>query len=80
LAYSLLIKPQEHYRHRRAGNHTLPSIMKAPHKTKNSSCRIEVKNMTLGDLIAATYGACGEQRAPKILQLAIDSHLVRFKR
>jgi len=54
--------------------------MKAQHKSKISSCRIEAKNLTLGDLIAATYGACGEQRAPKILQLAIDSHLVRFKK
>jgi hypothetical protein len=54
--------------------------MKAPHKTRNSSCRIEARNLTLGDLIAATYSACGEQGAPKILQLAIDSHLIRFKR
>jgi hypothetical protein len=54
--------------------------MKAIHKTKTSTCPIEAKNLTLGDLIAATYTACGEQRAPKVLQLAIDSHLVRFKR
>jgi hypothetical protein len=53
--------------------------MKTLHKTKNSSCRIDAKNLTLGDLIAATYSACGEQRAPKILQLAIVSHLVQFK-
>jgi hypothetical protein len=53
--------------------------MKTLHKTKNSSCQIEAKNLTLGDLIAATYSACGEQRAPKILRLAIDSHLVQFK-
>jgi len=59
---------------------TVPSNMKSLYKTKNSSCRIEIKNLTLGDLIAATYSACGEQRAPKILQLAIDSHLVQFKR
>jgi len=54
--------------------------MKAPHKTKSTSCQIGAKNMTLGDLIAATYRACGEERAPKILQLAIESHLVRLKR
>ena len=53
--------------------------MKAQNRTNDSSCRIKAKNMTLGDLIASTYSACGEQRAPKILQLAIDSHLVRFK-
>jgi len=53
--------------------------MKALHKTKNSSCRIEAKNLTLGDLIAATYGACGEKGASKILQLAMKAHLVRLK-
>jgi hypothetical protein len=53
--------------------------MKALHKIKNLY-RNDVKTMTLGDLIAATYNACGDQQAPKILQLAIDSHLVRFKR
>jgi len=58
---------------------TIPSNMKTLHKTKNSSYRIEAKNLTLGDLIAATYSAYGEQRAPKLLQLAIDSHLVQFK-
>jgi hypothetical protein len=52
--------------------------MKAQHKTKNF-CQSRDKNMTLGDLIVATYSACGEQQAPKILQMAIDSHLVRFK-
>jgi hypothetical protein len=53
--------------------------MKALQKAKSSSSRIEAKNLTLGDLIAATYDAYGEQRAPKILQQAIDSHLVRFR-
>jgi hypothetical protein len=53
--------------------------MKARQNAKSSFCRIEAKNLTLGDLIAATYDAYGEQRAPKILQLAIDSHLVRFR-
>jgi hypothetical protein len=53
--------------------------MKALQKTKNLY-RNEAKTVTLGNLIAATYNACGEQQAPKILQLAIDSHLVRFKR
>ena len=58
---------------------TIPSNMKTLHKTKISSCRIEAKSITLGDLVAATYSACGDQRAPKILRLAIDSHLVQFK-
>jgi hypothetical protein len=58
----------------------IQAIMKTRHKTKTSSCRIEAKSLTLGDLISATYSACGEQQAPKILQLAIDSHLVQFKR
>jgi hypothetical protein len=53
--------------------------MKARQKAKSFSCQIEAKNLTLGDLIAATYDAYGEQRAPTILQRAIDSHVVRFK-
>jgi len=57
---------------------TIRTTMKTLHK-KHSFCRIAAKSMTLGDLIAATYSACGEQRAPKILQLAIVSHLVQFK-
>jgi hypothetical protein len=55
-------------------------MIKTLHKTKNDFCRIEAKNLTLGDLIAATYGACGERQASKLLQLAVASHLVRFKR
>jgi hypothetical protein len=54
--------------------------MKTLPKAKKSSSQIETHHLTLGDLIAATYSACGERQAPKILQLAIDSHLVRFKR
>jgi len=52
--------------------------MNARSKSKNAF-RSETKRLTLGELIAATYSACGEDKAPKILQLAIDSHLVRFK-
>lgn len=54
--------------------------MKTPRKTKNSSCRTEAKNLTLGDLIVATYSGCGKKRASRILQLAIKSRLVWFKR
>jgi hypothetical protein len=53
--------------------------MKSSRKSKDSFCPIESKNLSLGELIASTYDACGEQRAPKILQLAIDSKLIRFK-
>lgn len=53
--------------------------MKTQNRANDASSRTKAKSMTLGDLIASTYSACGEQRAPKILQLAIDSHLVRFK-
>jgi hypothetical protein len=49
-------------------------------KTKKYCGSVDGKDLTLGDLIAATYTACGEQRAPKILQLALNSQLVRFKR
>jgi hypothetical protein len=54
--------------------------MKALSTNKKCACQIEAKNLTLGDLIAATYSACGEQQAPRILQLAINSHLVTLKR
>jgi len=53
--------------------------MKTQQKVKSLPGRIEAKILTLGDLIAATYTACGEHLAPKVLQLAIDSHLVRFR-
>jgi hypothetical protein len=52
--------------------------MKAPHKARVSPGRIEARNLTLGELITSTYNACGEQGAPKILQLALNSQLVRF--
>ncbi|MDB4793552.1 hypothetical protein OAG63_00805 [Methylacidiphilales bacterium] len=53
--------------------------MKTQNKPSHASCRIKAKSMTLGELIASTYCICGEQRAPKILQLAIESHLIQFK-
>ena len=56
------------------------STMSALHKAKLSSHRIEAKNLTLGDLIASTYSACGGELAPNILQLAMNCHLVRLKR
>jgi hypothetical protein len=53
--------------------------MKTQNKTSTSSVQTKAKSMTLGDLIFCTYSACGEQQAPKILQLAMDTHLVRLK-
>ena len=38
------------------------------------------KPLTLGELIAATYDACGDQVAGKILRLAAESRIIRFKR
>jgi hypothetical protein len=52
--------------------------MKTQRKSKNSSTRARAKKLTLGELIAATYNACGPQGAPKLLKLAIESHMVRF--
>ena len=56
-----------------------PELMKTPRKTNIASSRSTSKRLTLGDLIIATYSACGKQRAPLIVQLAIDSHLIRFE-
>jgi len=49
-------------------------------KTKDHTVRNGSRDLTLGDLVAATYTACGERQAPKILQMAMDSQLIRFKR
>jgi hypothetical protein len=54
--------------------------MKKLNKTINSPGGNETKSVTPGVLIAAAYAACGDHGAPKILQLAIASNLVRFKR
>ena len=49
-------------------------------KTSIAPSRSAGKNLTFGDLIIASYGAYGKQRTPQIVQLAIDSHLVRFEK
>jgi hypothetical protein len=54
--------------------------MKTHRKSRNASSQPETRNLTLGELIAATYKACGKQGAPKILKLALESQLVRFTR
>jgi hypothetical protein len=51
--------------------------MKTPPKP-TSGGSIPGKTMTLGDLIASTYNACGN-RAPKLLQLALEAQLIRIK-
>jgi hypothetical protein len=40
---------------------------------------LKTKSLTLGDLIASTYSACGAPRASRLLQLALDAQIVRFK-
>jgi hypothetical protein len=57
----------------------IPKLMNTRRKINIAFSRSTGKRLTLGDLIIATYSACGEQRAPLIVQLAIDSHLVRFE-
>ena len=52
--------------------------MKNQRKSRNTSHRASAGKMTLGELIAATYNAVGEQGAPKLLKAAIESQLVRF--
>lgn len=54
--------------------------MKTHPKTKHSPSQTEAKNLTFGELITATYQACEKQTAPKIIQLAVQSHLIRFPR
>ena len=50
------------------------------HKTKHSCSHSEVKNLTLGDLIAVTYSACGEKEASRLLQLAMEANVIKFSR
>jgi hypothetical protein len=50
------------------------------HQTKHSSSRSKIKNLTLGDLIAGTYSAHGEERALNLLRLAIEANVIKFSR
>ena len=36
------------------------------------------KTLTLGELITSTFNACGN-RAPKLLQLALEAQLIRIR-
>jgi hypothetical protein len=58
----------------------LTTFMKILRRTRNVSSRTAGKQLTLGDLIVATYGACGEQLASRMVQLATNVHLVRFEK
>lgn len=58
----------------------LLSFMKTSFKARNPSRNSEAKPMTFGSLVEATYQACGDQQAPKILQLAMESHIIKFSR
>ena len=54
--------------------------MKTSHKNKNPFSQPEAKNLTFGDLVAATYSELGGQGARRILQLAMESHIIKFSR
>jgi hypothetical protein len=54
--------------------------MSAQHQTKQSSRRSETKNLTLGDLIARTYGARGEKQPLNLLRLAMEADVIKFSR
>lgn len=38
------------------------------------------KALTFGDLIAAVYGASGKRRARSLVRLAVNGHVVVFRR
>jgi hypothetical protein len=54
--------------------------MKSLQKTKTFLHPTETQSLTLGDLIAATYGASGQRGAGKILQLAMAANVIRYSR
>jgi len=49
-------------------------------RKKNLSNRPGKKPLTFGDLVMATYRAYGSRRAGRMLQFAINSHVIRFDR
>lgn len=50
--------------------------MRTNHRTKTNRSR---KSVTLGDFIVTVYDAYDGRRAPAIVQLALDRHLVVFR-
>ncbi len=54
--------------------------MKSRQKNKNSFNLADSKVMTLGDLIANTYGACEEKEASKILEFAMAANVIKCSR
>jgi len=51
--------------------------MKTSHKSSSRGPG-PARKLTLGELIASTYNACGE-RAPRLLQLALEAQLIRIR-
>ena len=54
--------------------------MKSLIQPRIASTRIEKPSLTLGELIARTYSACGEKDAPNILHLAMEAQVIKFSR
>ena len=54
--------------------------MKTRYPKKTPATRGERKPLTFGELVAATYEICGDRAARKILQLALNSEIIIFKR
>ncbi len=57
-----------------------PIFMKTNRKKKILSRHVVKQALTFGELIASTYAMCGKRQARKILQLALDSQLIRLDR
>ncbi len=55
-------------------------IMKSLVEPRNACTRMEKPSLTLGELIARTYSACGEKDAPNILQLAMEAQVIKYSR
>jgi hypothetical protein len=52
--------------------------MKSQKETRGTRRSTVSRNLTLGELIFATYSARGARAARKILGVALESNLVRF--
>ena len=54
-------------------------IMKLLAQQRHSCERPEKPSLTLGELIARTYIACGDKGAPNILHLAMEAQVVNLR-
>jgi len=54
--------------------------MKSLVQQRNTCTRIEKPSLTLSELIARTYNACGDKDAPNILHLAMEAQVIRYSR